>query len=488
MLRSEPNKPMDTVQPASEATGEGAVAYSCYTAPGETFLSEADLKAHYRSELHRFNLKRKVAGLPPLPRETFEEREARRETAEQAAASKPKGAAERRIAREEKRQQRLASQSSNPHSKAAHFAAVAAMSPDEYVAHKIESAPTFDEATDIFSRHQSKDLHDNLSYMAKTHGFYVPHLEFCSDLPGLIGYLQEKVYIGNVALRTGKQFHSAEAVQAHMRAKGQCSFQLEGNEDEFAPFYDLEALAAGSPLWEAVSDDEYESELEDVEEGDEDDDADDADDAEGDGDGLGDDDDDGASLGDFDSLFEIAVRLGVLSEAQFDTLTDAVASGEATEEDLARKYRPLVMRAKRRAERGDDDDDDDGDDAATTTTTTVRRVRYVPLPSSTDAASLMLHGKEVGHRDLTRYYKQRFRPSGSSLVSASPRLNSLMLQYAKAGVLSSQLQVRMAQPHKHCEVGKKDIQRQARLYVKQGITNNTTANGMKHFKNRSLNF
>eukprot|EP00965_Chrysotila_dentata_P250555 6209519-Pleurochrysis_carterae.AAC.1 len=62
MLRSEPNKPMDTVQPASEATGEGAVAYSCYTAPGETFLSEADLKAHYRSELHRFNLKRKACG------------------------------------------------------------------------------------------------------------------------------------------------------------------------------------------------------------------------------------------------------------------------------------------------------------------------------------------------------------------------------------------------------------------------------------------
>eukprot|EP00965_Chrysotila_dentata_P246382 6207129-Pleurochrysis_carterae.AAC.1 len=76
------------------------------------------------------------------------------------------------------------------------------------------------------------------------------------------------------------------------------------------------ALAAGSPLWEAVSDDEYESELEDVEEGDEDDDADDGEGAEGEGDGLGDDDDDGASLGDFDSLFEIAVRLGVLSEAQ----------------------------------------------------------------------------------------------------------------------------------------------------------------------------
>jgi len=50
--------------------------------------------------------------------------------------------------------------------------------------------------------------------MARTHGFYVPHLDYCIDLPGLIQYLQEKVYVGNVSLLNSKAFHSFEAVQA----------------------------------------------------------------------------------------------------------------------------------------------------------------------------------------------------------------------------------------------------------------------------------
>ena len=44
----------------------------CYTAPGEAFSSEEEMKAHYRTELHRFNLKRKVAGLAPLTRAQYE--------------------------------------------------------------------------------------------------------------------------------------------------------------------------------------------------------------------------------------------------------------------------------------------------------------------------------------------------------------------------------------------------------------------------------
>lgn len=36
------------------------------------FATEAELKAHYQGEWHRYNLKRKVAGLPPVTREFFE--------------------------------------------------------------------------------------------------------------------------------------------------------------------------------------------------------------------------------------------------------------------------------------------------------------------------------------------------------------------------------------------------------------------------------
>jgi len=63
-----------------------------------------------------------------------------------------------------------------------------------------------------------------------------------------------------------------------------------------------------------------------------------------------------------------------------------------------------------------------------------------------------------------------------------------MLQYAKAGVLSSHLQLRLAQPRAKNEMTRAQLTRDAKLHVKQGLTNNTTANGMKHFKNRSLNF
>jgi hypothetical protein len=55
--------------------------------------------------------------------------------------------------------------------------------------------------------------------MARTHGFVVPYAEYVADLPGLVRYLQEKVYIGCTALNSDAQFHSAAACQAHMASR-----------------------------------------------------------------------------------------------------------------------------------------------------------------------------------------------------------------------------------------------------------------------------
>ncbi len=41
---------------------------------GTYFTNEAALKEHYQSDLHRYNLKRKVAGLPPVTKEWFDAR------------------------------------------------------------------------------------------------------------------------------------------------------------------------------------------------------------------------------------------------------------------------------------------------------------------------------------------------------------------------------------------------------------------------------
>ena len=71
----QPNWPM-------EAMETQRTAFTCYTAPGVTFANEEEMKEHYRSEWHRQNLKRKVAGLAPLTREAFEERQHGRQHAD----------------------------------------------------------------------------------------------------------------------------------------------------------------------------------------------------------------------------------------------------------------------------------------------------------------------------------------------------------------------------------------------------------------------
>ena len=63
-----------------------AMVYSCLTAPGVEFATKAEFTAHYKSEWHRYNLKRKTAQLPMLSEADFEARRA----AAQASAPKAK--------------------------------------------------------------------------------------------------------------------------------------------------------------------------------------------------------------------------------------------------------------------------------------------------------------------------------------------------------------------------------------------------------------
>jgi len=208
-----------------------------------------------RSDLHRYNLKRKVAGLKPLTREAFEAKAAASASAAGAAEGDKRAGGRRRTGTGDAEADgddpmgAPAEGRVNPKSKAAWYARAANLTDEELIDARIASAPAFGPGHDLFSSHVSADLSENLRHMAKRHGFAIPYADYVCDLPGLVRYLQEKVYIGCFALQDGKQFHSVEAVQAHMRDKGACRFDLEGHEEEFADFYDLEALAAESPLW-----------------------------------------------------------------------------------------------------------------------------------------------------------------------------------------------------------------------------------------------
>ena len=505
-MHAMPNVPMETTAPAA-----GGRTFSCYTAPGVVFHSEEEMKEHYRSEWHRYNLKRKIAGLQPLTREAFEERMAREgerdalgSFAAGTSSAAPTGtrSQQRRAKREEKSAAKMAAAAKNPNSKAYHIAEMQKMDEEAYIQHKMETAPPFDHGSDLFSRHQSASLQENLAHMAKAHGFYVPYLDYCTDLEGLMGYLLEKVYVGNVALLTDKQFHSVEAVQAHMRDKCTCKFEVEGNEDEFENFYDMEALAAQSPLWQLVE----ESDGEDGEEGWEDD----EEEEEGDKlDGVPEEEVEGGGEGDaaelsgesleavLDKTFERALELGLLSEAEHDAITDAIAEGARAERDVYDEWRLKLRRAEAAARRaaaaGRAETESVGSRAYRVRYrggAALPRTRWEASQAITDGGTLAIGGKEVGHRALRVFYRQSYGGAATALAASNPQLHQLMLQYQEAGVLDGGRNMLASRP---LAAGKSErsyaqIRTEAKKWMQQGMNNNTSGLGMKHYKNQSLTF
>lgn len=95
----------------------------------------------------------------------------------------------------------------------------------------------------LFCPHHSSSLMKNVAHMTKIHSFFIPDIEYLSDLKGLIRYLGEKVGVGKICLwcnEKGKSFYSTEAVQAHMNDKSHCKLLTEGDAAlEFADFYDF---------------------------------------------------------------------------------------------------------------------------------------------------------------------------------------------------------------------------------------------------------
>lgn len=95
----------------------------------------------------------------------------------------------------------------------------------------------------LFCPHHSSSLLKNVAHMTKIHSFFIPDIEYLSDLKGLIRYLGEKVGVGKICLwcnEKGKSFYSTEAVQAHMVDKSHCKLFTEGDAAlEFADFYDF---------------------------------------------------------------------------------------------------------------------------------------------------------------------------------------------------------------------------------------------------------
>ncbi len=237
-------------------------------------LQDDLVRDHYSSALHHVNLKRRVADIAPLSAAAFE-----RLRAEKEAKDKEKAEAEEEviyICDACKKKFHSEGQFNSHNSSKKHRETV-----QQLIAERTAVIPPLTETgimgnvntvTDVsplddvsqlsssslpkagpgeliitaahclFCWSDNASVEASLKHMLEFHSFFIPDVEFCDDLVGLLEYLHAKIIEGRMCLYcdTGKQYDSTEAVRQHMRDKGHCLMRYddEQNFTEFEDFFD----------------------------------------------------------------------------------------------------------------------------------------------------------------------------------------------------------------------------------------------------------
>ncbi|ESP01894.1 hypothetical protein LOTGIDRAFT_238085 [Lottia gigantea] len=281
--------------------------FTCITC--RVAFADAELqRSHYKTDWHRYNLKRKVAELPPVTAENFNSRvlaqksqveESEKNTVSQCLICKKKFNSEnaykthvKSIKHQEaeknydpeteenkknkaiSRSDSQAGSSKGDNSQQSTDAAISSQSPDaemsddddeegseveSWNSDDVESLP-IEEC--LFCSVIGDSLEDNVKHMTEEHSFFIPDAEYLVNLEGLISYLGEKVGVANMCLwcnTKGRSFYSKQAAKNHMVDKGHSKMLHEGEAVfEYSDFYDYRK---SYPDHEGKTDEEEEMEI-----------------------------------------------------------------------------------------------------------------------------------------------------------------------------------------------------------------------------------
>ncbi|KAJ3557906.1 hypothetical protein NP233_g11624 [Leucocoprinus birnbaumii] len=275
---------------------------------------------HYKSDHHRYNMKRRVAGLPPVSLAVFNQKVLDRKE-ETAIMSSPRGSvceacnktyttensyrSHLQSKKHKENEVRAASKSKSPPPQTEpESEPTSPPKPDQdhtalnAIEKKLASLAVNEEATEeeinrtidekiaaarsrlspthcLFCPEQSSSLEDNLTHMSTAHSFFVPDADYLIDITGLITYLGEKIAVGNVCIYCngkGREFRTLGAVRKHMVDKSHCkiAYDTENERLEVSDYYDFtasypdahlrkkkqQALKESDEEWEDMDEDE----------------------------------------------------------------------------------------------------------------------------------------------------------------------------------------------------------------------------------------
>ncbi|EFA01610.1 cytoplasmic 60S subunit biogenesis factor ZNF622 [Tribolium castaneum] len=226
-------------------------SFTCITC--HVAFKNAELqREHYKSDWHRYNLKRKVSELPPVSAEDFQRKVFMQRSVEEE--KKQDKSVHCQICRKlfgnqnaydnhlnskkhKENEKDYVEVDSKPAKES--DSDIEEVDSDEW---DEESENPLDNNDCIFCLHHSKNFLKNLEHMTVAHSFFIPDVEYCTDVYGLLQYLGEKISNGFMCLwcnEKGRTFYSADAARKHMLDKGHCRMLHEGVAlAEYADFYD----------------------------------------------------------------------------------------------------------------------------------------------------------------------------------------------------------------------------------------------------------
>ncbi|TFK54375.1 hypothetical protein OE88DRAFT_1675999 [Heliocybe sulcata] len=281
------------------------------------FPSAEDQRIHYRSDHHRYNMKRRVAGLPPISTAAFNQKVSERRTETAVAASSKgstcevckktytsenayrshinskkhkenelKAASAPRPCQDEEPLEYIPEQAPPEHGPEASVPAttedLARLTVDDDASEeainqsidaKIAAARSrLSPSHCLFCPMISSEVSSNLTHMANAHSFFIPDAEFLTDIEGLLTYLCEKVAVGNVCLYCngkGREFRTLDAVRKHMLDKSHCKIAYETEDDrlEVSDYYDFSSSYPDAKKKKRQGDEEWEDMDEEDEDG-----------------------------------------------------------------------------------------------------------------------------------------------------------------------------------------------------------------------------
>lgn len=292
--------------------------YTCNTC-GLAFETTDGQRFHMKSDWHRYNLKRRVAQLPSISLEVFNEKvtimgnnnnterdeekdqktknrtvtkkELKRQKKEEITKqklellervrvailsqtttdSKEVDIIEEKQSNEEKVEEKptITEQEIEEQKKQSDSFTEEELA-DKLLSTKLENQVKIPSKTCLFCKNRTfSDVSTNVAHMFKNHGMFIPEQKFLVDLEGLLNYLGEKIGLGNVCLCCNYQGRNLQAVRAHMVSKGHCRlpYDTEDEKLEISEFYDFSSTYESSKKqavveegedgdWEDVSGDE----------------------------------------------------------------------------------------------------------------------------------------------------------------------------------------------------------------------------------------